>query len=353
MTFKSQALVDMSGFGKTLNDIQGGFSALEFFDFCTAVEGIVLFDELLPVGDMDKCPENWKQHFDYLAENGVIGHPITNSKIAKLNEDINLRGGYISISGNKTSRSTLQDAYFESSRLIGAEDSSGIPALSLVRHRPIYERHAKLKEMHTVCCLVSQYSSLDKALQQIRNVSRLEFAPYVTLPIPAIPLMVVSRSMNKEQLLIRSLELREEYSGLRASLTELRAMFANPDISPKEKQNYKTSWMKTWATLDKYKTSGLTLKLADASKDKISVERSLDGIGLDSFQLSKILEKLIERGVEVFHTQRIRALHSTARSYMDTTDGQINREIRRLYGHEVCRQDVEWIESYSIGAKAR
>jgi len=43
----SKALIDWNDFGKTIGDVNGGFSLLEFLDYCTVLEGIILYYELV------------------------------------------------------------------------------------------------------------------------------------------------------------------------------------------------------------------------------------------------------------------------------------------------------------------
>ena len=68
--YVSKALVGWSGFGKTIGDVQGGFSLLEFLDYCTVLEGIILYDELVPVGG--KIKGKWEAEINLLQTAGVL-----------------------------------------------------------------------------------------------------------------------------------------------------------------------------------------------------------------------------------------------------------------------------------------
>ncbi len=139
---------------------------------------------------------------------------------------------------------------------------------------------------------------------------------------------------TKEDFLKSAIEIREEFSFLRHALTELRELLDNPDVPLKEKIKYRSSWEKTWGTLGKYKDSPYSFDLADASKDKINLERSLDGIGLDSIMLTKIVEKAISEASKLFYCRRVRMLHKAAKNYITSSDGHMNHQIRKFYRSE-------------------
>jgi len=343
--YKSKALVDWSGFGKTIGDVQGGFSLLEFLDFCTAIEGIVLYDLLVPVGG--KIKNKWESEIALLQSSGVLSEDEIKSRPAEVGPrpDTNRGGGIAQVA-----HSSLLDSWYEAGRLLGAEKSTGISSLPLLRQRSIYEKYSLAKEEHTFVNLLSQYRSLSTALQDLRNESRIPLKEYYIVPIPPVPLIVLERSKKKEEFLERAIEVRDEFSELRVSLSELREMLDNPEVSVPEKMKYRMSWEKTWGTLGKYKNSPFTFDLADASKDKISIERSFDGVGLDTLQLTKIVEKAISESTNLFYRKRIRMLHKAAKNYLSSSDGDMNRQLVRLYNHEVKASDFSRLELFGISS---
>lgn len=345
----SKALVDWSGFGKTIGDIQSEFSLLEFLDYCTVLEGLILYDQLIPVGGRIKG--KWSEEITLLQTSGVLSKEGINSKPADVGprpNDFNPR--HYSGKNTHIARSGLIDSWYETGRLIGAENTSGISSLPLLRQRSTYEKFAVVKEEHTFCNLIEQHKDLSHALQELRRNSRLSIIPYYIVPIPPVPLMVLERSTHKEGFLQSALEIREEFSELRFALTELRELLDNPDVSLSEKIKYRSSWEKNWGTLGKYKDSPFSFDLADASKDKINIERSLDGIGVDSLSLTKIVEKTISETNELFRRRKIRMLHKAAKNYIVATDGHINRQIRRFYNCEVSEKDFEYLKQFGLSS---
>jgi hypothetical protein len=345
--YVSRALVDWSGFGKTIGDVQGGFSLLEFLDYCTVLEGVILYDELVPVGARIK--DKWETEINLLQAAGVLSNEEVKSTPADVGPrpDDRARFRYSRVNVN-IARSSLVDSWYETGRLIGAEKVTGISTLPMLRQRSMYEKYALIKEEHTFCNLIAQHKDLSHALQELRRNARLSMAPYYIAPIPPVPLMVLERSTRKEDFLKNALEIRDEFSSLRLALTELRELLDSPDASLAEKIKYRYSWEKVWGTLGKYKDSPYSFDLADASKDKISIERSFDGIGLDSLALTKIVEKAISEASELFRRKRIRMLHKAAKNYITSSDGHINRQIIRFYNCEVNEKDFEHLKQYGI-----
>lgn len=332
---------------KLLVIVQGGFSLLEFLDYCTVLEGIILYDELVPVGGRIK--DKWNTEIELLQAAGVTSKEEVKSKPADIGPrpDEMDRRQHARIDPS-IARSSLVDSWYETGRLIGAEKTTGISSLPLLRQRSTYEKYALVKEEHTFCNLIAQHKDLSHALQELRRNSRLAIVPYYIVPIPPVPLLVLERSTRKEDFLKSAIEVRQEFEFLRHALTELRELLDSPEIPLAEKIKYRSSWEKTWGTLGKYKDSPYSFDLADASKDKISLERSLDGIGLDSISFTKIVEKAISEASELFYRKRIRMLHKAAKNYITSSDGYMNHQITKFYRCEINERDFQHLKQYGI-----
>lgn len=219
----SKALVDWSGFGKTIGDVQGGFSLLEFLDYCTVLEGVVLYDMLIPIGE--KIQTKWETEIELLQKSGVLSQEEIKSKPANIgprpDNGSNIRAQHYHIKPS-VARSSLIDSWYETGRLLGAEQATGISSLPLLRQRSVYEKYSFSKEEHTFCSLIAQHKELSSALQELRRRSRISLTPYYVVPIPPIPLLVMERSSKKEDFLNSALEIREEFSSLRFALKEFK-----------------------------------------------------------------------------------------------------------------------------------
>lgn len=352
--YQSKALVDSSGFGKTVGDVQNDFSLLEFLDYCTVLEGIVIYDELIPVAQLPRDDMSWQSEIDKLNKEGVLSkETIESSPLYRGNRPEEVRGWSHAKKRNKgyIARSSLVDSWYETSRLLGAEKQTGISSLPLLRQRSFYEKYATVKEEHTFSSLIWQHKDLSHALQELRRRERYRLKPYYIVPIPPIPLLVLERSMRKEDFLLTAFELRNEFEDLRNSLTELRQVLDDEDINPIEAKKYRVSWEKRWGTLGRYKDSGYSIDIADTFKDSVNLEGSIDGFSIDSISLSKILEKAFIEANKFRLQRRIRVLHKAAKNYITTSDASINRQIQRFYNVSVERKDFELLEYFGINAE--
>ncbi len=164
----SDAIVDYSGIGKTVNDLRSRFQLLEFLDLCSFMEGVVLHDRVIIVG-IEKSPEKWKPALQPLLDAGVLIPEPSLSTPVSINQRL--------VSGKEGSgylRQRLDDAYFETSRLISAEKIYHCSAIALLRQKPVYERAAYTSEDHSVCNLVAKYQKLSEALAKLREKETVE-----------------------------------------------------------------------------------------------------------------------------------------------------------------------------------
>lgn len=164
----------------------------------------------------------------------------------------------------------MEKTWYETGRLLGAEKQYHCSALPLLRQKPFYERSAYTIEDHSVCNLMSKYQKLSMALESMRHSTRLPIQPYITIPIPPVPLLVLQRSQHTGDLVKSALETREKFAHLRDSLRVLREEFAEPSMSPQKKMRALNSWKKSWRTLDKYHEQSSFIDIATASNKGIS-----------------------------------------------------------------------------------
>jgi len=354
----NEALVDYSGLGKTVNDLLGRFSILQFLDFCSLVEGIILYDRLIMVGSINKnvggsndnIEGRWNDNLKLLLDEKVIiketkkSIPINIGKIPDQRQHIS----------NKTNTKlgyTLLDAWYETGRLLGAEKLYNKPSLPLLRQKPFYEKSAYVIEDHTVCDLFGKYSNLKEVLSKIRQSSLLPTINYISVPIPPLPLLVIQRSNSTNDLLRSTLEVRHEYSKLRSSLSVLRQTLFDMAVSPKEKMRAISSWTKAWNTLHKYEKQASFFEMATASHNMIDITNSLDGIGLDSIKWSKIIEIMINKCEKTFHEWKIRQLHKSAKHYLSIPESKFSAEIKRLFRYNITNNDIDLLKQAGIEIK--
>lgn len=356
--YLNEALVDYSGIGKTVNDLLARFSILQFLDFCSLVEGIVLYDRLIMVGGInsvvggpnDNVEDRWNEGLKtFLDENVIVkekqrSRPLNignKPERNQINRDSSYKLGF-----------TLVDAWYETGRLLGAEKLYRKPSLPLLRQKPFYEKSAHVIEDHSVCDLFGKYCNLKDVLSKIRKSSILPTVQYISVPIPPLPLLVIQRSNSVYDLLRSTLEVRHEYSKLRMSLSSLRQTLADLTIPPNEKMKAIASWSNAWVTLNKYENQASFFEMATASNNMLDVAKSLDGIGLDSFKWSKIIEVMIGKFEKTFYEWKIRQLHKSAKHYLSIPESMFASEIKRLFGYQVTNADVNVLRQAGIELSA-
>lgn len=330
---QTSCLVDYSGIGKTIGDLMGRFSTLNFFDFCVIAEGIVLHDKIIVAGWQKAMMNKWEEHLQPLFNSGVLLNESKKSNPVNLKED------------KPTDYGVLLDAWYETGRLLGAEAQHRCSALPLLRQKPFYEKNARAREHHSICDLISKYKNLVEALFHIRKYTAFYQVDYIVAPIPPISLQMLQRSTRPDRLLEGALSLRDDYRSLRESLCKLRQDLADPETSPWEKARIINSWEKSWQTLMKYNTHNSLLQIANTSNQFIDIKGVFEGVDVKP---SKIIEKIIEHSEKKFHEWRIRPLHNTARNYLKTNDAAINTELRRLFKYEIGRKDIAELEKVGI-----
>jgi hypothetical protein len=352
--FFSDALVDYSGFAKTLGDLRGSFSLLEFLDLCAILEGLVLHDRLIMVGG-DTLQEKWESFLKPLLDEGIILRLPSKKKVnpgprpdeARDQRDFNLQASRLKNTRRTIAKSTVLDSWHEVGRLLGAEEELGCSPLALIRQRPYYEDGSQARAKHTVCNLIGHYQNLSAALLELRNSARYSFDPYIVVPIPPLPLLILQLCRTYDDVIPRVLDIREDYSKLRASLRDLRASLADPSVTPQEKLKVMASWQRSWQTLQKYEHSMARLELANNALDLPNLNAAIEGIGLNIVRLEKLLKFMLERAVIAFHEWRVRLLHSVAKKYLSTPDTGLNNEVFRLFGTRVTADDLREVDMWS------
>lgn len=340
--YSSQALVDYSGLGKTVRGIRESFSMPNFFDFCSFIEGVILYDKLMLVGSLEaraKVPAGAVNNIDEALK------PLLHEMILIEDEGelqaLDLGTPPSRKTRDRKTKMSVQDAWYETGRLLAAEQKYRIPSLPLLRQKVFYEKTAHVVEDHSICDLFGKHKDLDSVLSRIRKSTLLPTAEYISVPIPTLPLAVLQRSRNIADLPIVTLEVRDEYKPLRASLRDLRQTLADLSIAPSEKLRAIESWMKSWKTLARYESQASFFEMATASNNMIDISKSLGGIGLDSIKWSKIIETIIGLFEKSFYEWRIRQLHKSAKNYLATSEVEFSKEIYRLFGYQISDVDRE------------
>ncbi|MGJ8635994.1 MAG: hypothetical protein ACSHX5_04030 [Phycisphaerales bacterium] len=365
--FRASVLVSGEGLVATFEGMREKCHFIDLLDFCVLAEAIVLNDQIEIVCEIEYA-HALSQHsiISTLQDAGVVSTITSHREVPSGESSNTVRGpnhpltsygsSRFKLKGNSIERReplgtmSLDQVMDEATGLIRAERALGVSALPMRRFASLYVPGAKMREEHTVCDLMGRYRDLSEGIRQTRENTRYPIAPFAVAEIPPIPITVLERARDGEDILRRILEIRQDYCPLRESLNALRAELNDEDVPPAEKTRIIDGWMKSWSTLNKYGV-GSSIQIGNTSSDLIDVDRSVDAETID-FKLSKVLELLLDKTRSGLRRWRVRMLHRTAEQYLQLSDGQIHRDLRRIYKKEFGSNDLrdlrDWEEMISF-----
>ena len=150
----NDALVDYAGILKTISDLQNDFTLLNFLDYCVLVEGIVLHNSLIMVGatqtaKTEEAPTvvRIRNELAPWNDSGALAFEEQSpaiQKIRKLTPEL-VTGSEKTVEGRALPL-MLEQAWFETGRIVAAERVHKRPALPLLRQAPYYERDALVRK---------------------------------------------------------------------------------------------------------------------------------------------------------------------------------------------------------------
>lgn len=355
----NDAIVDYAGMLKTVGDLQDRFSLMNLLDYCVIVEGLVLHNRLVMVGASEHARSEESRLGGKIREKlrpwldeGVLvfdTEPTPLQDVRAMTNDLVTIGNRTR--GGQSRDIMLEDAWFETGRLVASEKARRRPALPLLRQAPYYERSAHVPQDHAVCDLIGKYRTLKDAIESIRDNTRLALQPYMAVPIPPLALSALQRCRHPDDILVVALELRQKYRKLRDALSELRELLLDPAVSPNKKHDHIESWQRTWRSLEDYTRSAALLQLANSSNEMLDANKMFDGLDVEDIKWSIIVKKLLEKAERGWHSWRVRMLHRTAKQYLKTSDQAINAIIETVFKHRVNQEDVQKVRGFCDALK--
>ncbi len=217
----------------------------------------------------------------------------------------------------------------------------GCPPLALIRQRPFYERGGQTKPRHTVCDLMGRYQDLASTLVDLRSRTQLSMAPFLQVPIPPLPLAVLTLCSSYEDIVPRALDIREDYADLRSSLRSLRSDLADDTLSPKKKLSAISSWQRSWATLRTYGDGSSYVEFASNALDIPDLNSAIEGDAFNAVSLSGLLKVMAQMGTRAYYSWRVRVLHRVARRYLATPDSELGAQVERLFRTRVTPEQLQ------------
>lgn len=341
-------LLDARGTAQILCSLSARFSAVEFADFCTIAEQVVLRDQIIIVGKRDRLSRAQALALKPFFDAGVFISLDEAFRIPELASDPRqLRATITAIERGLTTAS-VEDATFEARRLLGGEAYYGIPATPLLRQlqhfglvrRPIIE--------NTVWDLAAQYRRLSDIAAEIRR----HYQSMASLPqvaIPPIALRAIQRSKTFEQIVFEILELRKEFAPLRAHLREIEDRLREGRLSPVAAIELEKTWRERWVRLADRIQCSSRLALARTSlpllkegakiamavimqdaKEAVAATFNLLGAGADALE-----------DIDVLGTLQVRPVHRSVSNFLSASDQDLVRSVARIFETDFVRLDSD------------
>jgi hypothetical protein len=337
-------LLDARGTGQILHTLSYKFRAIEFADFCTIAEEIVLRDSILLIGKFDKLPRPLRGFLQPLVNEGVFTVHRTPFSVPHLPEDrVRLEVTARAVNSGLTD-ATSTDASFEARRLLGAEASTGFVATPLLRQLQHFGLVQRPRFEHTVWDLASQYRKLSNAALDFRRRYN-QFSGVPSIRIPPIALLAIQRSANYEDIIPEVLQLRDEFAELRASLREVQERLLSGRLSPAQaielEQNWRSEWERVSEGFGANQSLALgrtSLRLLQDGVKLVTAAAKFEYAGLADVALNWIRPTLAQIGA-----MQMRPVHRPIFNYLQTADYDMKQAVARLFQYDFVRLEREML----------
>lgn len=336
-------LLDARSVAQILHSLSSRFSAVEFADFCTIAEQIVLRDQIIIVGQIDKFPAHLRLVLKPLLDANVFVSPGIRFPVPQLSADPRqLQATRAAIARNLTT-ATIEDATFEARRVLGAEAHFGVAATPLLRQLQHFGLVRRTCFEHSVWDVSSQYQRLSEFVFELRR--RIQAAAELPqVSIPPIALQAIQRSRRFEQVIDNLLQIRRDFTPLREHMGDIEDRFRKGQISPGQLLELESAWRARW--------DGLVSKLGGPSGRLAIVRTSVpllkDGIRIvtglvnqDAFDVVAAAVGWIGPGFEVLGSLRIRPVHRSVSNYLNTSDKELLRSVARIFDTDFISLDSD------------
>jgi hypothetical protein len=333
-------LADGRGVASTLETLLSRFRAVEFADLCTLIEEIVLRERIVLTGRIERFPAGLRAVLQPFFNAGVFTAYGRSHPIATLQYDANrVRASARALSMGLTMASP-EDAQYEVSRLLGAEEFCGGVSLPLLRNLQHFGLMQRPRFENYVWDLAGRYRTISEAAQRIRDdYQRLSGVP--VMGIPPFAFEVFSRSKDIYDLPARTLEMRDELAKLRGLMTELEERLRSGKLSPADAFAIERSWHDRW---DREIAS--TENMARLSFARTSLPLLQNGSQIvraygtsDPVPALEVVGKMIARLPAALGNMQLRPVHRPVANYMRATGDEVRGSVAKLFKEDLVRID--------------
>ena len=218
-------------------------------------------------------------------------------------------------------------------RRISMEQSMKLPALVALHD----EANHLVRTDHTlVCSLSGNYSRIKNDILSFREAISTQFQEVSLVNIPPIALRLFKRMKHFDLPSFTSqvLELREEYSTLRNSMSELKKFLSDTSISPIKKHDKIIKWERIWNTVSlegsKYNVRKRFTKATKEVFGLSTADLTDHNVYKSNFNITKLISNIIGLGINSYYSWNVRILQSSLRDYFKTSDEEMISCLSRL-----------------------
>jgi hypothetical protein len=334
--------LDASALAKTSFSLKRKFSLIELLDLCSITEQLVLRDAIILTRSVYQVPQPMlEQITPWLNSDAILIAP-SNPKPIKVSEAPNtpIFTSHPDVANHE--KTTQQDAYRESGRLLGAQEAFKRSAMPLIRNFKTYDTLTKPKFSQLAFDHVARYQDDVDDLQKLLQELNKGIPNYVHMNFPPIALKILREAKSFDDIIKLSLQYRVAYSGLRKKMSEFEEMFRDPSIPPIKKMKEKQKWINAWNEnqkdfRDQYMVlaNGLVGILADGvdmfgnatSGNYVASSISGAGIALKGY---KNIRSIIERN----ESWALSPIRSAFIDSLSTSHSEIKYIVERLFNYD-------------------
>lgn len=335
-------ILDLSATAKTLHSFNSGIYPVQIADLCSIIEAIVLNDHILIVGNWQGFPEAYKDILiPYLKKNIFTIAPITQKSFRpdqSVNVNIQLAKNAVA---QKLTKSSIEDAGYETTRLLNAEAELKAPAVALLRH--LHNRCYFLKPNleHHICDLYNCTRELNDIIFETKKTDFFKTPhalPYREIPPIAFEVFKITKTYDQ---LIDSIEqIREKFSPLRKHLFNEWEVMKAPSTPVSISREKLAKLEKEWRTLvSKSKcikiSQGITSTKLLATGAKTVGWMTKNAFGTvdtdESVDLFSEILGLVPDAIEAFKPNSFRLISKPVNSYLATSGPEIYTHLSRIF----------------------
>jgi hypothetical protein len=346
-------VVDAGTLEHVLYAVQVQPDLLNCLAFGALAEALVLHDRLIVVGEMeaDLDPSIAQQTLiaqmlgDWIASGIVVRRPSKGTNDSLRDPFEVVRQSVIDSHPNAVrldeNDNPIAQLMGQAGRTLDAERHLGRPGFTPPLQQLYYESFANVRADNTVCSLSGHYSTLARTLSELRSGARIMPTEYVAVPLPPIAYRVLAMSRSLDDLLVSTLNIREEFRTLRDSLVTLQTMLDDPTVALSDKLRHKALWETRWARLHaRYDRLG-EANLAVTNSALYELAPEIPGaIGLEPRAWIRLLTAVADAAPELWSRWRLRALHRSATAYLRAPDAELAKAIGAIRGTEVTAAEA-------------